>query len=82
MGLTQNGIKGPNGNYQIFVVTFRENRRTQYNVAVLESPDQDWKYFNGGISNDLEWKYHVDNAVNKANHNLGQIKYTKNKTFK
>jgi hypothetical protein len=45
-GLIQDGIKGPNGNYNVYV---RAVMQSVYSVSVLESPDQDWKYFDGVI---------------------------------
>jgi uncharacterized protein YfaP (DUF2135 family) len=63
-GLAQDGIKGPNGNYKIYVKGFSTNGQTPFNVAVLESPDQDWKYFNGEISyneKQLVYQFNINN---------------------
>jgi hypothetical protein len=40
-GLIEDSIKGPNGNYTVYVEAFRTSGRTQYTLAVLESLDQD-----------------------------------------
>jgi hypothetical protein len=63
-GLIQDGIKGPSGKYKIYVKSLRISGRTQYNVAVLESPDQDWKYFNDGIptgQRQLVYEFNINN---------------------
>ncbi len=63
-GLIQDGIKGPFGNYKIYVKSLRISGRNQYNVAVLESPDQDWKYFTGEISSGqkkLVYQFNINN---------------------
>jgi hypothetical protein len=63
-GLIQDGIKGPIGNYKIYVKSLRISGRTQYNVAVLESPDQDWKYINGKVSyrqKTLIYEFNINN---------------------
>jgi uncharacterized protein YfaP (DUF2135 family) len=69
-GLTQDGIKGPYGNYKVYVVAYRTYGRPQYNVAVLESPDQDWKYFNGEISNGQRQLVYQFNITNNQSSSL------------
>jgi hypothetical protein len=62
--LKQEGFRGPYGNYTINVEAFRTSGRTLYNVAVLESPDQDWKYFNGERSNgkiQIVYQFNINN---------------------
>ncbi len=49
-GLIQDGIKGPYGNYKVYVVAYRLNFQTPYSIAVLEYPNQGLKYFNGEIT--------------------------------
>jgi uncharacterized protein YfaP (DUF2135 family) len=63
-GLIQDGIKGPNGNYKIYARSYRSPGRTEYNVAVLESPNQDWKYINGKVSHTktkLIYEFNINN---------------------
>jgi hypothetical protein len=62
-GLIQDGIRGPNGHYKIYAKGFRTIGRTLYNLAVLESPNQDWKYLNGELSNNknqLVYRFNIN----------------------
>ncbi len=60
-----------NGHYKIYVKGFRKIGRTLYNLAVLESPDQDWKYFNGEISNEQNQLVYQLNINNDQSSSLG-----------
>ena len=50
-GINHSNTRRPNGIYQVYLVGYRTSRQTPYSVAILEYPDQDWKYFNGEITN-------------------------------
>jgi hypothetical protein len=63
-GLIEDGNKGPNGNYTVYVVAYRTSGQTPFDVAVLESPGQEWKYLNGQISNGqrkLVYQFNINN---------------------
>jgi hypothetical protein len=70
-GLIQDGIKGPNGNYKVYVKGFGKSGRTPYNIAILESPDKEWNYINGEISypqKPFVYQFHIYNDFMSSLH--------------
>jgi hypothetical protein len=69
-GLIQDGIRGPNGNYKIYVKSFRISGRTPYSIAVLENPNQGLKYFHGEITSGqrvLVYEFNITNTESSIN---------------
>jgi hypothetical protein len=69
-GLIPDGIKGPIGNYKIYVMSFRISGRTPYSIAVLENPNQGLKYVHGEITSGqrvLVYEFNITNTESSIN---------------
>jgi uncharacterized protein YfaP (DUF2135 family) len=58
-GLGHGGTRGPSGNYKVYI---EASRNDKYKLAVLEYPNDQWKYYNGTVTGNeriLAYEFHI-----------------------